>query len=166
MAYAVVACSECDTAWAVDLRYKTSRCPRCPALVDLRRRKRFWQGDSPSDARQAAAALNTAIAQGRPVEEAAAAFDALADPRPVPRHDSAVDAAAAKAAVVVNKSQKAEVVALWLSRLQGDASEDDFVGAMHRAGVDRTRAEKELVRLLACDVVYEPVAGRYRALET
>lgn len=91
---------------------------------------------------------------------------ALQDARPVPRHDSPRSAAAAKANAVVNKSQKADIIALWLTRLQGDGSHDDHVEAMREAGIDRERAEKEITRMLAMDVVFEPVPGRYRCLET
>lgn len=90
---------------------------------------------------------------------------ALQDARPVPRHDSPVAAAAAKANAVVNKSQKAEAIALWLTRLLGDASHQDYHDAMRMAGLDVERAEKEITRMLAMDVIFEPRAGSYRSLE-
>lgn len=164
-ALAVVACSRCHTAWAVELRNKTSSCPRCPAMVDLRKRRRLWEGDAPGDARQAAAALNTAMAQGRPLEEAAATVTALADPEPVPRHDSPVDAAAAKARAVTNKSDRAEAVLEWLTRLQGASSDEDTLEALQKAGIPPERAEKEVVRMLAGDIIFEPRAGWYQSLD-
>lgn len=84
---------------------------------------------------------------------------------PLVQHDSAVDAAAAKANAVVNKSQKAELVALWLTRLQGPSSHNDHLAAMRKAGLDAERADKEIVRMLAMDVVFEPKAGVYQCLE-
>ena len=91
---------------------------------------------------------------------------ALQDNRPVPRYDTPVDAAAAKANAVVNKSQKAETVALWLTRLQETATHEDYLAALRKAGLDPDRAEKEITRMLAMDVIFEPTAGRYRCLES
>lgn len=159
MAYAVVACSQCREPWAVELRHKTSTCPRCQKSVELARRTRLWQGDSPTEARQAIQTLRADMAGGR--EQVVALHDA----RPVPRHDSPIAAAAAKANAVINKSQKAETIALWLTRLQGDGSHEDHLEAMRQAGLDRDRAEKEITRMLAMDVLFEPRAGRYRCLE-
>lgn len=159
MAYAVVACTQCKEPWAVELRHKTSSCPRCQKSVDLAKRTRLWQGDSPQDARRAIQTLRADLAGGR--EHVVA----LQDARPVPRHDSPVAAAAAKANAVVNKSQKAEAIALWLTRLVGDASHAQYLDALRMAGLDRERAEKEITRMLAMDVTYEPRAGHYRSLE-
>ena len=157
MAFAVVACSRCREPWAIDLRHKTVACPRCQTRVDVARRTRLWQGDDARSAAQAAASLRSG--------DGAAQVHALADHRPVPRHDSPVDAAAAKANAVINKSQKAETIALWLTRLVGAASHDDHIAAMRQAGLASDRAEQEIVRMLATDVIYEPRAGHYQALE-
>ncbi len=103
-----------------------------------------------------------AMAQGTTL--AAAAITLRPAPR-VPRYDDPVDAAAAKARGTVNKSERAEQVMLWLTRLLGDAPHDDVIRSLRRAGLDGERAEKEVVRMLACDVIFEPRAGYYRHLE-
>lgn len=157
MPFAVVGCSHCHEPWAVDLRYDTSSCPRCGTKAELARRTRLWQGDDARDAQRAAADLRAG--------DGHATVTALADDRHLPRYDSPVDAAAAKAAAVVNQSQRADIVAWWLTRLVGDAGHDDYVTAMERAGLQPDRAEKEITRMLATDVIYEPRAGTYRVLE-
>lgn len=119
----------------------------------------MWQGESASEARQAIQTLRADMAGGRDQ------VVALQDNRPVPRHDSPVAAAAAKANAVINKSQKAETVALWLTRLMGDADHDTHLKALQMAGLTRDRAEQEIVRMLAMDVMFEPRAGTYRVLE-
>jgi hypothetical protein len=157
--YAVVACSACRAPWAVELRHETASCPSCHAPVEVARRTRLWQGD---DARQAQAAVahhRAAMAGGL------AAVQALAPRRPEPRHDSPADAAAAQASGLVNKSARAEAVALWMTRLVGLVPHRDLVDAMGKAGLDADRAEREVVRLLATDVMVEPKAGSYRVLD-
>jgi hypothetical protein len=166
VAFAVVACSDCHTAWSVELRHRTSRCPRCPALVDLRKRRRLWQGDDAQDARQAAAAIQAALAQGIPLGDLEQAQQATLLAPPATRHDSPIDAAAAKGRSVTNQSDRAEEVARWLTRLLGDPTEEDHLAALAKAGIAAERAERELVRMLACDVLYEPRPGVYRCLET
>ncbi len=163
--FAVVACSSCRQAWAVDLRHTRASCPRCQRPADLDRRRRLWQGDDAREAQAAAGRLRLELTTGDQAPLQQARVDELALPK-VPRHDSPVEEAAARARAVTNKSQRADAVALWLTRLQGASSHDDYVGALSRAGLDRVRAEKEIVRMLACDVVYEPRAGYYQALSS
>ncbi len=147
----------------MDLRSKTSRCPGCQTAVDLDRRRRLWEGDDARDAQAAAGRVRLELAAGQAAPAQQALLEEMALPQ-APRHDSPVDEAAARARAVTNKSQRADAVALWLTRLQGQASHDDYLGALSQAGLERTRAEKEIVRMLACDVVYEPRAGYYQAL--
>ncbi len=108
------------------------------------------------------AAHRAAVAQGTTLE---AAQFVLKPDKPVPRYDDPVDAAAAKARGTINKSERADIVLLWLSRLQETAEHDDAIRSLLRAGLDADRAEKEIIRMLACDVIYEPKAGSYRHLE-
>jgi hypothetical protein len=124
----------------------------------------LWQGGSAHEAATAAAAVRAAILQGRTPEDAATAVAAIAPAPRDARHDSPLDAAAAKARAFVNKSQRADAVALWLTRLLGAATEDDYLATLHRAGLSAPRAEKEILRMLACDVIFEPSPGRYQAL--
>lgn len=114
------------------------------------------------EAQAAAGRLRAAMAQGVGLAEAE---EAIRPPEPLARHDSPVEAAAAQARQVRNLSGRADRVALWLTRLQGDVAHDAYVDALGMAGLDRARAEKEIVRMLATDVIYEPRAGAYRALD-
>lgn len=164
-AYAVVACSGCKQPWSVALRGRTASCPRCTRRVELDRRTRLWEGDDAREARSAAASLRAALAQGIPVEVANRRLRE-ADPEPVVRHDSPVDAAAAQARRTTNLSERADEVAAWLSRLLGPTDHDTFVAALEKAGIPRPRAEREVVRMLAADVIYEPRAGSYVSLSS
>lgn len=164
MGFAVISCG-CANAWAVDLQSDTSRCTKCGRNAKLEKRQRHWQGDNARDAGKAAAAIRTALAQSRPIKEAGASARDLADERPV-CHDSPSDAAAAKAREVTNASERAETVALWLTRLQGPTDESTYLDTLQKAGLNRERAAKEIVRMLACDVIYEPMAGKYASLTT
>lgn len=164
MSFVVIACSRCRNAWSVDVATATSRCQGCGRQTIVASRRRLWQGDDARAAATAAGAIRAAIAQGRPPDEAATVAAALAPPARDAKHDSPLDAAAAKARAFVNQSQRAEAVALWLTRLIGAATEDDYVAALRRAGLSGRRAEKEIIRMLACDVIIEPAPGRYRAL--
>lgn len=157
--FAVVACSTCRSAWAVELRHATSTCPACNGEVDLRGRSKLWMGD---DARQAQAAVahhRAALAGGLQ------AVQQLKPHRAEPRHDSPADAAAAQAGGIVNKSARAEAVALWMTRLLGLVPHGELVAAMAKAGIPAERAEREVVRLLATDLMMEPRAGHYRVLD-
>lgn len=157
--YAVVACSSCRKPWAVELRHGTARCPECRTSYDLASRRPLWQGPDAREAGAAVAHHRAAMAGGL------AAVEALRPRRAEPRHDSPSDAAAAQAAGTVNLSARAEEVALWMTRLVGLVPHAQLVEAMGKAGIDRSRAEREVVRLLATDVMMEPKAGLYRILD-
>lgn len=156
MRYAVVPCP-CGERWAAETRHARLTCPRCGQAADLATRKRLWQGDDAGAARKAAATLRA---------EAAGADFALLAPAPKEaRHDSPADAAAAKASAIANRSGRAEAVALWMTRLVGQPTHAELVDAMGKAGLDRVRAEREVVRMLAMDYLMEPRAGSYRVVE-
>jgi hypothetical protein len=107
------------------------------------------------------AALHAGLVRCVPCQEA----HALSLPaRTLPRHDSPIDAAAALASGIRNRSERAQAAALALSRLQGLVTHADLVAALERSGLDGERAEAEVVRMLAADVLIEPRAGHYRAL--
>lgn len=162
MAYAVVARSRCRMPWAVDLRHARATCPRCQTGADLARRRRLWEGD---DARAAqAAAAHVAAACSAPEGQALEQVRLTAEPQ-LPRHDVPTDAAAAQARRVRGTCARADAVAAWLTRLQGGAEHDELVATLVKAGLDASRAEKEVVRMLACDVLFEPRPGFYQALE-
>ncbi len=146
----------------MELRHATVSCPRCHKRVEVKRRTRLWQGDDLKEARSAVALHRAAAAQGTSLE--AASFSLRPD-APVPRYDDPVDAAAAKGRGTTNKSDRADLVLLWLTRLQEDVPHDDAIRALRRSGLDAERAEKEVVRMLAGDVIFEPRAGSYRHLE-
>lgn len=164
MRYAVVGC-QCGNVWSIELRHATTTCTTCRKTVDVARRRRLWQGDDLREAQAQAAAMRTARAQDLPESSAGAAVQALQPPQPLARHDSPIDAAAAKAHGITNKSARAEAVALWMTRLLGQPSEDDLMQGMRKAGLDGARAEKEIVRMLAADVMYEPRVGHYAVLD-
>jgi hypothetical protein len=158
--YAVVVCSACRSPWAVELRHDTASCPSCHAQAEVAARTRLWQGDDARQAQLAVAHHRAALAGGL------AAVQGLAPRRPEPRHDSAADAAAAQASGLTNKSARAEAVALWMTRLRGGlVPHAELVDAMGKAGLDADRSEREVVRLLATDVMVEPRAGFYRVLD-
>ena len=154
--FAVLSC-RCGEVWAAETRHARVACPRCGDAADLSTRKRLWQGDDGAAARKATAQLR-AQAAGAP------ALDLTPEARPA-RHDSPEDAAAAKAAGITNRSDRAEAVALWLTRLVGVPTHAQLVDALQRAGLDAPRAEREVVRMLAMDYLTEPRAGTYRVLD-
>ncbi len=164
MRYAVVGC-QCGNTWALELRHATATCTQCRQTVDVKRRRRLWQGNDLREAQAAAGSLRAARAQGLPETQAAAAALALQPEKPLVRHDTPVDAAAAKAKSITNKSARAEAVALWLTRLLDRPDEATMLESMRRAGIEAVRAEKEIVRMLACDILYEPAIGRYAMLD-
>lgn len=148
-----VAHCPCGQAWAVELRHAQATCPRCARAAPLEPARLRWTGDTAAEAQAAVAALKGAIPE--PLTR-----------RPLPRHDSPVEAAAARGAGIANKSSRAELVALALSRLCGGAApRDDLLEALEKAGLDRKRAEAEVVRMLAMDILMEPKAGHYRVLD-
>jgi hypothetical protein len=157
--FAVVVCSACRQPWAVELRHATASCPACSVAYDLADRKPVWQGEDARSAQAAVAHHRAAMAGGLQ------AVQALRPHRPEPRHDSPADAAAAQAGGIVNLSARAEAVALWMTRLVGLVPHPQLLEAMGKAGIPRERAEREVVRLLATDLMMEPKAGRYRILD-
>jgi hypothetical protein len=157
--YGVVACTPCRLPWAVELRHAKASCPRCQASYDLADRQLLWQGEGGRAAQAAVAHHRAALAGGL------AAVTALQPKRPEPRHDSPADAAAAQAAGIVNLSARAEAVALWMTRLVGPIPHAQLIEAMGKAGIDRARSEREVVRMLATDLLMEPKAGFYRLLD-
>ena len=159
MAFAVVACTACRQPWAVELRHATASCPKCNASYTLPDRKPLWHGDDGRAAQAAVAHHRAAMAGGLE------ATQALKPRRPGPKHDSPTDAAAAQAAGIVNLSARAEAVALWMTRLVGLATHGQLIEAMVKAGLDPARAEREVVRLLAMDLLMEPKAGHYRLVD-
>jgi hypothetical protein len=159
MRYAVVACSRCRKPWAAELRHATVRCPACQEPAEPARKTRLWEGEDPAEAQRAVAHHRAALAGG------AQAVAALLSTRPAPRHDSPEEAAAARALGIANKSQRAELVALWMTRLVGATPHDRLVAALEHAGIERRRAEAEVVRMLAMDILMEPRAGHYKVLD-
>jgi hypothetical protein len=156
MRFAVIPCP-CGERWAVETRHAKVTCPRCGTTADLAARTRLWQGDTALAARDAAGTLR-AEAAGAPAVR-------LAGPSSAPRHDSPADAAAAKANAITNRSDRAEAVALWMTRLVGQPSHADLVAALRKAGLDQSRAEREIVRMLAMDYLMEPRAGSYKVID-
>lgn len=156
--FAVVACSACRQPWAVELRHAEAACPACKAKAPLASRVHLWSGDDARAAQAAVAHHRAALAGG------AVAVASLQARRPDARHDSPGDAAAAQAAGLVNKSARAEAVALWMTRLVGATPHAELIAAMGKAGIPPERAEREVVRMLATDLLMEPRAGHYRLL--
>lgn len=156
MRFAVIGCP-CGETWAVETRHARVACPRCGKAAELATRQRLWQGDTADDARKAAGTLRAQAAGGAAV---------LSErPAQVARHDSPADAAAAKAGGITNKSDRAEAVALWLTRLVGQPSHEELVQALVKSGLDRGRAEREVHRMLATDYLMEPRAGSYQVID-
>lgn len=157
--FAVVACSRCGRPWAVELRHATVSCPACRTAYDVAGRSRLWQGDDARAAQEAVAHHRASLDGGL------AAVQALRPFRAEPRHDSPADAAAAQAAGITNLSARSEAVALWMTRLMGLVPHVQLLDAMTKAGIDQARAEREIIRLLATDLMVEPRAGSYRILD-
>lgn len=154
--FQVASCPRCGEPWATEARHTSASCPRCRTRCDLAALRAAWTGDDAREAQRAAAAAR------------AARHGAPAPPEPperLPRHDSPGDAAAAQAQGIASKSGRAEAVALWMTRLAGGARHDELRLALQGAGLDLGRAEAEIVRMLACDVLFEPRAGFYRTLQ-
>ncbi len=160
-----MACSGCKEPWSVELRHKRVTCPRCQKSVDLDRRQRFWEGDNATEARAAAGSLRASMIQGIPVDVANRRLRDAED-IPIARHDSPLDAAAAKGRAIRNLSARADEVANWLTRLLGPTKHDDFVAALVKSGIPSERAEKEIIRMLSTDVIYEPRVGSYSSLSS
>jgi hypothetical protein len=150
--FGVVSCSGCRAPWAVELRNAAATCPACRTGNELAGRRLLWAGDDAREAQAATAALRQGARPGP------------AFPAGTPRHDSPVDAAAAKGRGIVNKSARAEEIARWLERLVGAMPHRSLSDALVRSGMDQDRAEAEITRMLAVDVLLEPRAGHYRTV--
>ena len=127
----------------------------------MRGRARLWLGDDARQAQAAAAHHRAALSGGLHAVQ----VQESSRQRSPSRHDSPADAAAAQAGGIANKSARAEAVALWMTRLVGLVPHADLVAAMGKAGLPAERAEREVVRLLATDLMMEPRAGHYRVLD-
>ena len=132
-------------------------CPRCGATAKPSERVHLWSGDSARDARAAVASLRAEAAGASPLL-------LVREPREA-RHDSPEDAAAAQARAITNRSDRAEAVALWMTRLVGQPTHGQLVEAMLKAGLDKARAEREVTRMLAMDYLMEPRAGSYKVID-
>lgn len=160
--YAVIACSACRMPWLIELRHATVSCPTCQTRVDVQRRRRLWEGADQQAARVAVGAHRAAMATG---EDPATIAKALEPEQPLVRHDDPLDAAAAQARQARNLSERADLLALWGTRLMEGLDHAILMEGLRRAGLPGDRAEKEIVRMLATDVIYEPRPGQYRHLE-
>jgi hypothetical protein len=145
----------------VETRHANASCPRCGKGVALAHRTRLWEG---SDAREAqrSAALHGHRMASKAISGRLTTFQP--SPKALQSHACASDEAAARAAGIANKSSRAEAVALHLDGLQGIMAHAGLVEALEKAGLDRERAEAEVTRMLAMDVLVEPRAGQYRTL--
>lgn len=152
--FGVALCPGCRAPAAVELRHASVACPRCRTSIDLASSKMVWQGDDARAAQDAAATASQRLA-GQP---------APSRPERVPRHDSPADAAAAQGKGIINKSARAEAVALWLDRIAGPVPHRMLVDALMRSGLDQDRAEAEITRMLAMDLLMEPRSGHYRCV--
>lgn len=160
MSFVVVACSSCREPWAVEARHATATCPKCSKNVELAHRTKLWEGLDAREAQQQAAHHRTRLAS-----KGVSAAVSLYQPRPreAARHDSPAEEAAAAAKGIANKGSRAEMVAATLDR-HGAMAHADLVRALQLAGLDSARAEAEVTRMLAMDILMEPKAGHYRLL--
>jgi hypothetical protein len=159
VSFAVVVCPSCREPWAVETRHASAACPSCRKPAELAHRTKLWEGTDAREAQRQAAHHRAQLAT-RTVSAAVSLYQ----PRPrVARHDSPAEETAASARGIANKGSRAEVVAATLSRA-GPASHADLVGALQLAGLDADRAELEVTRMLAMDILLEPKAGHYRTL--
>lgn len=145
LSHLVLQCPRCGGANVCEAHHASRRCRRCTAPLP-------------------ASAIVLARCASAP--EARARLVAMTSPtpiaRPVERHDSTVEAAAAKASAITNLSQRAEAAALWLARLGGTIRHEELIQAFLAAAIPQKRAQAEVVRLLATDILYEPRPGEYR----
>jgi hypothetical protein len=160
MTFAVVVCSACRAPWAVDARHATVSCPSCRKAVELSQRTKLWEGEDALVA-QRQAGLHRAAMAAKTVSPAVSLFQPATR---VVRHDSPMEEAAAAARGIANKGSRAEMVAGTLDRLQGLTPHASLVHALQLAGLERERAELEVARMLAMDILMEPKAGQYRML--
>ncbi len=162
--YGVIACSRCKEVWSVELANRTSSCPRCNQHVHLARRRRLWEGNNPREAQAATATLRAQVQHGVNPDALQDQMEKLAHPERLVQHDSLEDAASAQARDVTNLSKRAERVTLWLGRLCGTVDHDQLIAAFSKAGIPRERGEREVLRMLVSDYIYEPHAGQYAVL--
>jgi DNA-directed RNA polymerase subunit RPC12/RpoP len=159
VSFAVVVCPQCRAPWAVDVRHATAACPSCRKQVELAHRTKLWEGPDAREAQRQAAGHRTQMAR-KAVSPTVSIYQPTAR---TARHDSSTQEAAASARGIANKSARAELVAATLSR-HGGVPHADLVQALHQAGLDPGRAEAEITRMLAMDILMEPKAGHYRVL--
>lgn len=159
MSFAVVVCPRCREPWAVEARHASASCPRCSKKVELAHRTRLWEGPDAQAARQQAADHRARMAD----RSMAATVQLFQPTERTPRHDSPAEEAAAAARGIANKGSRAEMVAASLGR-SGIMAHAHLVQALHLAGLDAERAEAEVTRMLAMDILMEPKAGHYRPL--
>lgn len=160
MTFAVVVCPRCRLPWAVDARHASASCPSCHKGVDLAHRTKLWEGPDAAEA-QRQAAHHRAQMGSRTIAATVSLYQPKA--RVPPRHDSLAEEAAAAGRGIANKGSRAEMVAAALGR-NGPMPHADLVQALRLAGLDGERAEAEVTRMLAADLLLEPKAGHYRVL--
>jgi hypothetical protein len=159
VSFAVVVCPQCHAPWAVESRHASAACPRCRKGVELAHRVKLWEGTDAREAQRQAAQHHSQMA-GKGVSAAVSVYQPTAR---VSCHDSPAEEAAASARGIANKGSRAEMVAATLSR-GGPATHADLIDALQLAGLDADRAEAEVTRMLAMDILLEPKAGHYRML--
>lgn len=153
--YLVIACPRCRRARVVEQGQKTASCASCDRTLALADLRAAYLGPHLEEAQQVAGLVNARL-QGREEEYVAALV--APEPRPA-RHDDRVDAAAAAARKGAGgEAGKADAIA----RALGEFQEEELARAFEAAGL--RDAARQLRRMLAAQVVFEPRAGRYRAL--
>jgi len=160
MSFAVVVCPSCREPWAVEQRHASAACPSCHKKVELAHRTRLWEGTDAREAQQQAAHHRAELAS-----KGLSARVSQYQPAPrTPRHDSPAQEAAAAARGIANKGSRAEQVATTLARLRGAVPHAELVESLQLAGLEAERAEVEVARMLAMDILMEPKAGQYKVL--
>ena len=154
--FAVVACSRCKRALVVEEGRKQAACAHCSRTLDLPNLRAFHRTEDPEDARLMVGAVNAKLA-GRDREFQAA----FVPPPPRPeRHDDKWHKAAAAARRATSEKDRADAVARALESF----APEDFAKALRLAGLDASKAEAHLKRMLETQVVFEPRPLCYRAL--
>lgn len=140
MRFVVVSCSRCGAARVAEARYGSVSCQRCGRRFPVTGAKRHFECDSLDEARAALAAVNS----GDPAMPATIG----APQRAHPSAEESID--------------RALRVARELTGRDGDFTELAFAESAGKAGLKDWR--KALGALIDEGHVYEPEAGRYRAL--
>lgn len=140
---AVLACPRCRHAKVCDSAQKTTTCGHCSAKLDVRALRKHVETESADEAQRAAGLLNAKLA-GR--------LDAFLD-EAVP---------AAPPAKQGDQATRVRKLALALAE-QGAFDGARFAAELGGAGLDPSKAEEHLARLLAAGVLVEPRRGRYVA---